>query len=291
MASVQACLFSALTAERVVEGALLAVEELHHRHAGDVLLGEGVDFGGGRALAAVALAHLAAEDAGDEEDCGNDEEGEQGERPAHAHHDDDGEAEHEDVVEDGQDAGGEHLVEGVDIGGDAGDETADGILVVEGGGHALEVAEDLATHVEHDLLAGPLHEVGLEEFEEEGEKERGEVEAGDERDAADGRDGVVAEVARQPGELFGRLGRHVGVDGDGDEERAGDVAEGFDENGEEGQAGLQLVGLQVGEQTAHQARVVGFAGDIVGELAFGGLGRCFLRLRGFFVVCHPVVLF
>ena len=115
---------------------------------------------------------------------------------ARAHHDDDGEAEHEDVVEDGEDAGGEHLVECVDVGGDAGDETADGILVVEGGGHALEVAEDLAAHVEHDLLAGPLHEVGLEEFEQEGEEESGEVKAGDEGDTAGGRDGVVAEVAR-----------------------------------------------------------------------------------------------
>ena len=80
---------------------------------------------------------------------------------------------HEDVVEDGEDAGGEHLVEGVDVGGDAGDEAADGIAVEEGGGHALQVAEDLRAHVEHDLLAGPLHEVGLEEFEEEGEEERG----------------------------------------------------------------------------------------------------------------------
>ena len=47
----------------VVEGALLAVEELHDGHAGDVLLGEGVDLRGGGALAAVAVADVAAEDA------------------------------------------------------------------------------------------------------------------------------------------------------------------------------------------------------------------------------------
>ena len=83
MASVQACLFSALTAEKSLKARSLAVEELHDRHAGDVLLGEGVDLGGGGALAAVAVAHVGAEDAGDEEDGRDHGEGEQGERPAH----------------------------------------------------------------------------------------------------------------------------------------------------------------------------------------------------------------
>ena len=47
----------------VVEGAALAVEELHDGHAGDVLLREGVDLRGGGSLAAVAVANVAAEDA------------------------------------------------------------------------------------------------------------------------------------------------------------------------------------------------------------------------------------
>ncbi len=74
--------------------------------------------------------------------------------------------EDEDVFEDGEDAGGEHLVEGVDVGGEAGDEAADGVAVEEGDVHALQVAEDLAAQIEHDLLAGPLHEVGLEGLED-----------------------------------------------------------------------------------------------------------------------------
>jgi hypothetical protein len=41
-------------------------------------------------------------------------------------------SEDEDVFEDGEDAGGEHLVERVDVGGDAGDEAADGVAVEEG---------------------------------------------------------------------------------------------------------------------------------------------------------------
>ena len=50
MASDQACLFSLLTAEKSLKARLLAVEELHDAHAGDVLLGEGVDACGGGAL-------------------------------------------------------------------------------------------------------------------------------------------------------------------------------------------------------------------------------------------------
>ena len=64
--------------------------------------------------------------------AGDDGEGEQRERPAHPEHDADDEGEGEDVFEDGEDAGGEHFVERVDVGGDAGDEAADGVAVEEG---------------------------------------------------------------------------------------------------------------------------------------------------------------
>ncbi len=58
----------------------------------------------------------------------------------------------------------------------------------------------------------------------------------------------------------------------------------------DGEGGLELVGAQVGEQTAHEARVVGFAGDVV--VVRGLLLRgCCLGSAGFFVVCHPVVYF
>ena len=142
-----------------------------------------VDAGDGGAHAAVALAHAVAEEAGDEEDDRQDGEGEQRQPPAHAQHDDDDEGEDEEVFEDGEDAGGEHLVEGVDVGGDAGDQAADGVAVEEGDVHALQVAEDLAAQVEHDLLAGPLHQVGLDELEHVGEAESAEVDEGELGDA------------------------------------------------------------------------------------------------------------
>src|ERR1035437_6255474 len=197
----------------VVEGAALSVEELDYRHPRHILLRKGVDLCRGGTLATVALADLCAEDARDEEDGRNDGESEQRERPALPDHDANDEGEGEDVLKDSEDTGGEHLVEGVNIRCETLDEAADGVAIVEGGRHALEVAEDLAAHVEHDLLAGPLHEVGLQEFEQEGEEERAKVDAGDERDAVHGWDGIAAEMTGEPGAPFGRSGRPVGVAG------------------------------------------------------------------------------
>ena len=171
-------------------------------HAADVLLRVGVDLARWRRGCGGSCRGRAAEDAGDVEDDGDDGEREQGQRPAHPQHDDDDEGEHEDVFKDGEDAGGEHFVERVDVGGDAGDELADGVVVEEAGVHALQVAEDLAAQIEHDLLAGPLHEVGLQELQDVGEQERGEVEQAELGDAGHG---LGAEVVGEPGELLGRV--------------------------------------------------------------------------------------
>ena len=100
-----------------------------------------------------------------------------------------------------------------------------------------------------------------------------EVEGGDLGDAGHR---LRAEMAGEPGEA-GRVGGagHVGVDGDFDQVRAGDIGGGLDEDGGEGDAGLQLVGEEIGEQAAHEAAVVGLARDIVGGkgllLGFFGL--------------------
>ena len=103
---------------------------------------------------------------------GQDGEGEQGQPPLDGEHDNGHDGEHEEVVDDGQDAVGEHVVDGVNVGGEAGDQAADGVDVKEADVHALHVAEDVAAQIEHDLLAGPLHEVDLEELEEVGGDEQ-----------------------------------------------------------------------------------------------------------------------
>ena len=48
--------------------------------------------------------------------------------------------------------------------------------------HALDVAENLTAHVEHDFLSGPLHQVGLDELEQVTENQRGQIDARDLRD-------------------------------------------------------------------------------------------------------------
>ncbi len=174
----------------------------------------------------------------------------------HDHHD----AEQDkDVFEDSEDAGGEHLVQRVHVRSETGDQTADGVAIKEGDVHALQVAEDLRTHVVHDLLAGPLHEVGLGKLQHVREAERADV---DESDLGDAGGGRIAEMASEPGGLAGAVVRHVAVDGDFGQVGAEDVRESLEDDGNQRNAGLPLVGAQVFEQTAHQPAVIRLADDI-----------------------------
>jgi hypothetical protein len=253
----------------VVEGALFAVEELHDAHAGDVLLREGVDLCGGGALAAIAVADFVAEFL-----CCEDDEGENGERdqreyPAHGKHDADDEGQREYVFEDGEDAGGEHFVERVDVRGDARDETADGVAIEEGDVQALDVAENLRAQVEHDLLAGPLHEVGLDELQAPTSGECAEVEQRELGDAVHGRRG---KFMGEPAAVWDGL--EVGVDRDFDEVGAGDIADGFEEDCERGYSRCQLVGQQVAEEAAGKLRVIHFAYYVI--FMAGAFGRLLL---------------
>ena len=86
---------------------------------------------------------------------------------------------HEDVFKNRDHARREHFVQCVDVSGHARHQPAHRILVEERDVHMLQVAEDLATQVEHHLLPGPLHQVGLHEFQREGEKQQPNVEAAD----------------------------------------------------------------------------------------------------------------
>ena len=171
---------------KVLVGALFAVEELHHAHAGDVFLRKAVDARNGGAHAAIALAHVVAEDARDDENQRQHGEGQQRQPPTDGEHDSGHDGEHEEVVHDGQNAVGEHVVDGVHVGGEARDQAADGMNVKEADMHALHVAEDVAAQIEHDLLAGPLHQVNLDELEEIRRNQHDEVNRGEARDALHG---------------------------------------------------------------------------------------------------------
>ena len=97
--------------------------------------------------------------------------------------------EHEHVAEGGDDAGGEEIVEDVDVAGDARHQAADRIAIVVAQIEPLQVPVDLHAHVEHDALADHLHQPGLHVFEHEA---AGEHQEEPHRDPAD-----AAEIARR----------------------------------------------------------------------------------------------
>ena len=70
-----------------------------------------------------------------------------------------------------------------------------GVRVEEPHVHALHVAEDVAAQIEHHLLPGPLHQVGLDEFEEIGRDQQRQVDPGQLRNALPG---IGGEMPRQP---------------------------------------------------------------------------------------------
>ncbi len=125
---------------------------------------------------------MLAEDPGDHEDERQHRESDQGQPPVHAQHDDHDEDENENILKDGKDPGGKHLVQCVYIAGEPGDQPPYGIAIEKADMHALDVAEDLAAHVEHDFLPGPLHQVGLHKLEQVAKHQGGDIDAGNLRD-------------------------------------------------------------------------------------------------------------
>ena len=121
----------------------LAVEELEHRDAGQVFLQIRVDAGDGDADAAIALRRAAPENHRDHDDARRDGEQQSGHRGAQVQHRDDHEGEHQQVAEDRDQAGGEQLVQSIDVGGDAGQHTAYRRTIVEGQVQALEMGHQI----------------------------------------------------------------------------------------------------------------------------------------------------
>ena len=184
-----------------VVGAALAIEELEHRHATDVFLQVRVNPGDSGADAAVGISHLDAENLRGVGDERKHSKGDERQLPIHCRHNENNSDQHKDVFENRNNARGEHLVEGVDVGGDARDQAADRILVVEADVHVLQVAEDLAAKVEHDFLSDPLHEIGLGELQNKAERDDAGVNS---RKLCDAGERLGAEKpVEEPGRLMG----------------------------------------------------------------------------------------
>ena len=184
-------------------GALLAVEQLQHEHARNRFLQKRVDAGNRSPNAAIGIADLVAEDQGRVDNQRHNRKGHQRQLPVHLQHDDEDEGEDEHVLKNRDDARCEHFVQGIDVGGDSRDEPADGILVEEPDVHVLQMPENLAAQIEHDLLAGPLHEVGLDELQHKREHQQADIEAANLSDAGHRR---ATQAVTDPGVRVGRFG-------------------------------------------------------------------------------------
>ncbi len=122
--------------------------------AGEVLLGLGGDVGehGLDALEAAmdAVAEVLDEDGGG----GQRDEGEEGQLGADAVHEGQRGGHEDDGVGAVHDGGAEELADGVEVVGGAGHDVAGAVGVVEDGGLAFEIGEEIVAEVELDLAGG-----------------------------------------------------------------------------------------------------------------------------------------
>ena len=172
--------------------------------------------------------------------------------------------EDDDVAEEGDEARGEELVQGVDVGRQARHEPADGRPVVEGDVGALQVAEDGLPEVVHDPLAHPRRPRHHHEVEDEArgrgqEKETGDrfqaVRAGD-VDADEGEDARDAARCRaRPRPVF----REEKVDGGAGQERPRELSERLDEEDSHRTAHVSPVGTGQRQEPPEEARLEGLA--------------------------------
>ena len=153
-----------------VEGLPLAVEELQDHHAADVLLQVGIDAGNRNANPAIGIAHLIAKHLRSERNEGQHCKSNERQFPVDAKHDGQNSSQHKNVLENGNDTRGEHFVQSIHIASYPGDQPSHGVFVVKANVHALQVAENFAAQIEHHHLPGPLHEIGLQVFEQEAER-------------------------------------------------------------------------------------------------------------------------
>ncbi len=233
--------------------AALAVEELKHRDTRDVFLQVGVDARDGDADAAVTLAHAAAEDGGRKNYERHGEHHDQREHGAEAEHDEDDEGERQHVADDGDQAGSEQVVEHVDIGGDAGDETAHRVAVVECEIEGLQVFHQLLAQIEHGKLAGVLHDIGLREFGDEVAGQHAKVEQRDARQA-------IRRARGEPGVEESGLagGLEILIHRDLREQRSQALQHRLRRQKRERNRDQRPVGPHVSQQPPHQPAVVCF---------------------------------
>ena len=240
---------------------LLAVEELHGGHAGDVLLQEGVDGGDAGPHLAIRDPRAAAEPDRHDDDERRDREQHQRQAPVHPEEHADDADQHEDVAEDGDESGREHLVERVDVGGHAGHEPAHGIPVEVLDVEPLQMPEDLFAEVVHDVLPHQIHQHHLRVEHGESGDQRGHVKDRRHLDSvqrlqapAEGAHGVRHSPAH-PDRVRSLKRLHEEVDGHGDDRRPHDLQRRRENDQDHREPGPHPVRPQIAQQPPRQPRI------------------------------------
>jgi hypothetical protein len=159
-----------------VEVPALPVEDLHGAHAAQILVEEGVEPRQPRADVTKRPAHLRPEAERDDGDQGQHGEGDGHQLGVDPRHRDQDAEQGEQVAEDRHHAGGEHLVEHVDVVGHAGEQPAHRVAIEERDRQALEMTEQRHAQVHHDALPNALHDLGLQVSESEADQQHRQVE-------------------------------------------------------------------------------------------------------------------
>src|SRR5207248_7590389 len=117
------------------------------------------------------------------------------------------------------------------------------------------MAADLAAQIEHHHLAGPLHVISLQKFEEKAGYEQANVEA---RNLCDAGERGWAEPARKERRSSAAWGE-VPINRNFGEVRPEDISGGLQDDRAERERNLPFIRPKIAEQPLHQSAVVRFA--------------------------------
>jgi len=126
------------------------------------------------------------------------------------------------------------------------------------------MAEQVAAQIVHDLLAGPLHQVGLDKGEAVTGYQANNI---DESQDVEPGQRVDRQMARNPVGGDVRPRQQIAVHSHLHQIRASHIADRFNGNSDGGNYGLQPIVAQIRAQTTHQPAIVDLAGGIVVRLA------------------------
>ena len=205
-------------------GGPLAAERLDRPDPGQRLLELHGDHAVGLPDLAVGVGRPAPPGPGGQADQGGDDQGGQGQLPVHDDQDDRHPDHGDEPGHERDQAVGDQVAHGVDVGGHAGDQPARPLALVVVEREGLEVAEELGPDGEQHPLADPGHRLDLEPAGQELDPGQDQVGQGDPVD-----DGQVA-------------GHDALVDGHLDQVRHGQGGPGLDEHGRRGQRHQPAVG-------------------------------------------------